>query len=330
MLALVGDNLTSGAIDAWSGDTEVSVTQGEASKQPVAVSNAINGHTVARFDGVNDRLALSDNRFSADALPKTLFTVIQSDDFQGHIIGTGAEVMGQFTSQGYALGLAANKPFLKANSSAGGLWLLSPDNLRGRGVQVLSATIANAGAQLRSGCNIASNTTMPMAAPITTAFIGGTHDGAESFAGDIAEILVYNRLLSAAEQTEVWNYLVGKYAVVAAAPEDTDMDGRFDGCDAGAVFLSPRTSASRSRLRQVSREAPPPTSSMPPHPPSSIDTPIHPTSGQRATPACSSICRGCITWRQSIFGTSTPRATIPTAFDLAFTTLLIRCYRKRR
>lgn len=197
---------------------------------------AINGLKAARFDGVDDRLDLSTNVFASSALPRTVFTVFQSSDFRGHILGTGAAEAGQFTTNGYGVGLAADKPFAKANSGSG-LWLLSPENMKARGPQIITATFSNAGATLRSGCHLSTSSTAPAPADFSPAFIGGTHDGAESFAGDIAEILVYDRLLSADEYSEVWGYLTGKYALATAAPVDADMDGIFDACDTGAAYL---------------------------------------------------------------------------------------------
>lgn len=202
----------------------------------MAVADAINGHPVLRFDGVDDRLGLSANIFTPTALPRTVFSVFQSDDFQGHILGTGEATEGQFTTRGYGVGLAANKPFVKAHST-NGLWLLSPDNMKQQGPQMVAATFTNGGAELRSGCSLVTTSTTPTPSDLATAYIGGTHDGKESFAGDLAEVLVYDRVLTDAEKNEVWQYLTGKYAITAAAPVDTDMDGTLDACDTGAVYL---------------------------------------------------------------------------------------------
>jgi hypothetical protein len=203
----------------------------------MAIADAINGHTAVRFDGVDDRLDLTSNLFTSTSVPRTLFTVFQSDDFRGHILGTGASMVGQFTTRGYGIGLAADKPFAKAHSTSG-LWLLSPEYVKQRGPQIVSAAFSNAGADLRSGCNVSTSSTTPVPADFATASIGGTHDGVESFAGDIAEILVYDRLLTSDERADVWNYLEDKYAIAAAAPVDTDMDGTFDACDTGSVYLN--------------------------------------------------------------------------------------------
>lgn len=237
MLSLNGDSLAaSGAISEWGDESSVTAAQADIVRQPIVVAAAVNGHKAARFDGVDDRLDLSTNLFAPSSLPRTIFTVFQSSDFRGHILGTGEVEAGQFTTRGYGVGLAADKPFAKANSGSG-LWLLSPETVKERGPQIISATFSNAGAQLRSGCHLSTSSTTPRPADFSPASIGGTHDGVESFAGDIAEILVYDRLLSADEYNDVWEYLTGKYALVTAAPADADMDGIFDACDTGAVYL---------------------------------------------------------------------------------------------
>ena len=202
----------------------------------MVITNAVNGHKAVRFDGVDDRLDLSTNLFAPSSLPRTVFTVFQSNDFRGHILGTGASEVGQLTTRGYGIGLAADKPFAKAHNTTG-LWLLSPENVKQRGPQIISATFSNAGAEVRSECNLSTSTTAPVPADFSPASIGGTHDGVESFAGDIAEILVYDRLLSVDENNDVWAYLTEKYVITTAAPVDTDMDGTLDACDSGAVYL---------------------------------------------------------------------------------------------
>jgi len=198
------------------------------------VADAINNRAAVRFDGSDDRLELADNHFANATTPRTVFVVYTSDDYQGHLIGTGAETAGQFLSSGFGVGIAANKPFVKARTSS---WLLSPENVKNSGPQLLSASVASTGSELRTGCHITSNTTAPAPTNYPTAYIGGTVDGAESFAGDIAEILLYDRVLTAEEHASVWNYLADKHGIEIPAAIDTDNNGVFDACDTGAVYL---------------------------------------------------------------------------------------------
>jgi hypothetical protein len=198
------------------------------------VADAINSRAAVRFDGSDDRLALVDNPFADAATPRTLFVVFTSDDYQGHLIGTGADTAGQFLSRGYGVGIAANKPFVKARNGA---WLLSPENVKTSGPQLLSASVASTGSEIRTGCHITSSGTAPAPTSYPAAYIGGTVDGAESFAGDIAEILLYDRILTADEHASVWNYLADKYGIEIPAAVDTDSNGVLDACDTGAVYL---------------------------------------------------------------------------------------------
>lgn len=231
--------LTAGPLAEWpSADGTPLATQSEPTKQPTVVADAINNRAAVRFDGSGDRLALVDNPFANAAMPRTLFVVYTSDDYQGHLIGTGADAAGQFMSRGFGIGIAANKPFVKARSSTSGVWLLSPENVKNHGPQILSASVASTGSEIRTGCHITSTTTAPSPTSYPTAHIGGTVDGEESFAGDIAEILLYDRTLTADEHASVWNYLADKYGIEIPAALDIDDNGVFDACDTGAVYLN--------------------------------------------------------------------------------------------
>lgn len=239
MLQLDASELATGPLAQWPSGAESSLLaeQSDPDKQPSVIARAVNGQHAVRFDGSNDRLMLNDNIFADTATPKTLFVVFSSDDYQGHLIGTGADTTGLFMSHGFALGLAANKPFIKAKNNNSGSWLLSSENVKARGPQIVATSISNAGSEIRSGCHITRSNTMPMQANLAAAYIGGVHDGAESFAGDIAEILLYDRALSAEEHNEVWNYLAEKYEVDAPPATDANDNGTFDVCDTGAVYL---------------------------------------------------------------------------------------------
>ena len=227
-----------GPLAEWPGaDGTVLAEQSEPTKQPTVVADAINDRAAVRFDGNDDRLALVDNPFADAATPRTLFVAFTSNDYQGHLIGTGADTAGQFMARGFGVGVAANKPFVKARSSSNGVWLLSPENMKNRGPQLLSASVASTGSEIRTGCHITNSSTTPAPAVYPTAHIGGTVDGAESFAGDIAEILLYDRILTADEHASVWNYLADKYGIEIPASVDTDNNGVFDACDTGAVYL---------------------------------------------------------------------------------------------
>src|SRR5690606_32032246 len=100
----------------WTSYTEIELTanQTDAARRPTWVADGINGNPMVRFDGDNDRLMVSQNPLRPSDLPRTLFVVLESDDFRGHILGSGVSYFGRLTLIGYGLGIFAYKPFLKA------------------------------------------------------------------------------------------------------------------------------------------------------------------------------------------------------------------------
>lgn len=214
-----------------------SATQADPAKQPLLVANAIDNRPALRFDGIDDRLVLAEDLFSSASIPLSVFAVYRSNDHQGHLFGTGAETAGEFTKTGFAVGLAASKPFVKARSISSGTWLLSPENVKQQGPQILGVNVTASGSSIRTGCTLTTDTTTPAPLDLGTTYIGGTHDGSESFAGDIAELLVYNRTLTTTEYNSVWNYLSEKYDIDTEEPVDIDNNGVFDDCDNDSVYL---------------------------------------------------------------------------------------------
>src|SRR5690606_15039532 len=118
-----------------------------------------------------------------------------------------------------------------------GNWVLSPENLRFAGPQVVSGSISSEGSQLRSHCHVSSSQDPLSFLTNHPTWIGGTGDSDESFLGNIAEILVYDRVLSEAEHNSVLGYLNSRYNVPISAGIDSDEDGIFDECDTDAVYL---------------------------------------------------------------------------------------------
>ncbi len=92
VLHLLADDVVTtdnGTVDIWPdhSGSDIVAEQSIMAQQPTVVEDALNGHKTVRFDGIDDRLALSHNVFSSVSFPKTVFAVIQSTDVNGHIIG---------------------------------------------------------------------------------------------------------------------------------------------------------------------------------------------------------------------------------------------------
>lgn len=216
----------------------MSATQTDATRAPTYVANAINGAAAVRFDGDGKRLQLSSNLFAPGTTPQTIFTVFSSSDYRGHIVGSASASPNDLTSEGFALGLAADKPFLKATTDgSSGVWLLAPADLTSPSPRILGARVSDTESELISECNKVASTAMPEFGSGDSATIGGSVHPAEGFAGDIAEILVYNRWLTDEELSSVRDYLNGRYNGGASPMADADSDGTFDLCDVNSTYI---------------------------------------------------------------------------------------------
>lgn len=227
------------AVQTWTSATEPAVT-GTATNEgtaPALVLGALNGANALRFDGIDDRLNLSENLFSSTSIPRTVFAVTQNEGYSGHIIGTGSSNTGDLTSDGYAIGIAAHKPFFKANTNSAGVWLLSADNVAlTTQPSITSARTSDINAELVSRCQrlVSGGAPMPAEGEITSI---GASEGA-FFSGDLAEIIVYDRALDDTEFQAVRTYLSDRYGAAVPAMLDSDDDGTFDACDTNAMYLN--------------------------------------------------------------------------------------------
>ena len=194
-------------------------------------STGIGGHAAVRFDGADDRLDLASNVFAAGGAPLAVFAVVETADLEAHLVGTGSSSPGYLTSYGNALTLLAGKPTLKANSAGAGLHLPAASPL-GSAPRLVSAVLQAgqpaAASSLAIGC---AEQGLPNAAPSAYAYgksTIGASDGSSAgasidpFSGELAELIVYRRALSAEERAAIEQYLTAKYQLAACvhAPPD--------------------------------------------------------------------------------------------------------------
>lgn len=226
-----------GAVANWpdiSGNAN-DAAQTSATRQPTIIAGAINGLDVVRFDGVDDRLDVVTNVFANTAFPKTVFAVYQTSDSNGHVIGTGSSSGGFLTSYGSALILNAGSSVLKANNNSSGLFLSAPGPDTST-IRVIDGIMDDAGSVIRNACGSSESTSATNAFPYSKTTIGAS-DGSNSnssrdpLAGDIAELIVYDRVLTPAERDTVRDYLFTRYGIAPPSEIDTDGDGLPDVCD---------------------------------------------------------------------------------------------------
>lgn len=191
-------------------------TQSTGANQPAIVTNVINGKQVRRFDGVNDRMIIANM-----PLPTyiSVFVVAQTPDsanskfFMEHGANAGA-------ADGFFF-IGKNIPawlFYRNGASHGGL--NSGGNWFGEnwGIGFLSYDGAS---NLRLNGSPASNpagtgTARANSTVTATLNIGSRNQSSLFLRADVAEILIYQGVLTESERRSVEQYFSRKYAITVA------------------------------------------------------------------------------------------------------------------
>jgi hypothetical protein len=219
LLWLAGDDALAsangGKVQSWK---NAQVPNGSASAvrldgMPAAVANAINSHAAVRFDGTNQML-VSAIDIGPERMPEgTIITVFNSktpdpaplrkvygDDNGGYDRAAGLDNRGEaknytvFTGNGVTgyFQLEANKNYITVDefsTNAFSGWV--------NGKSALSKVAADWAKEA-----------------LPNMYIGGTGTSYEEYwNGDIAEVIVYGRVLTDAERAQVEDYLAKKYAI---------------------------------------------------------------------------------------------------------------------
>jgi len=208
--------LSSGGVASWrdvSGSGN-SATQSNVSKQPTCVSNAVNGLSAVEFSGTDKWMQLP--TIASDFNNgMTLYVVNKPSavDINDRILdmGTGS------TANNLLLTLestTASRFWTSGNASDSILGAGSVSTGAYKALEVIhtgreAAAIFSDGTQSKALTSIPNPTT----ADRTANYIGQSNAGANYFAGRIAEIILYDRILTPDERLQVQAYLVGRYAL---------------------------------------------------------------------------------------------------------------------
>jgi fibronectin type 3 domain-containing protein len=231
------DQAAGSQVSRWrdqSGNANDAV-QTTGSNQPLLVTNAINGFPAIRFDGTNDQLMLTaypaTNNFTVFAVARTDqgIRIDAEDNGTGNNIGLTGEhyVFGGGLDPGYgnsqmSLSLGTNGVSVyqlmhngSGNEQAAPQAVYSGNVVSGFSVLIVVCTNQQPFIYLnemyaRMGLpSLDSQTYMPK----TIGF-----GGYGPFGGDVAEMMVFNRAISADERLAVNNYLNGKYGLAPRVP----------------------------------------------------------------------------------------------------------------
>jgi len=210
--------LSAGPVAVWadqSGLTGNDAVQPDLARQPVYVAKAaaFANRPVVRFDGIDDTLDLNENMITVGSF--TMFAVGQFDATQnggnhymvGSQVGTDDRLRICWDQApepdvfGWRVGNSANLPAWSPHADADAHVFVATSECSGYMDGVLKGTSDNTAVVKPTGLNL------------------GMHPGGQSqyFKGDIAEVIVYNRVLTDAEREQVGIYLSNRYPTIETA-----------------------------------------------------------------------------------------------------------------
>ena len=196
------------------------------SEIPKFVANALNGKPVLRFNGLGDSLLIADSPSISITGDLTTFFVVRFDDFEtyravwGKTVDSFPAPTDYYTlpNSGIPRALRGNGTGLDFAFADGGLALRAGSYLT-VGFDVDGTMLNHYLGSLRTGGgDVGSAVVLDRDSSL---FIGARRDFLTRMKGDIAELLIYNRALSAVERTSVVDYLEQKYALHTLAPQVT-------------------------------------------------------------------------------------------------------------
>ena len=204
-------------ISAWPLATGDGQIIGKDYQAPTLVRGAINGRAVARFAGVNDEKAAR----TIHAL--TLPLEGEWPEITVAIAGSQLLTRGLIdTAPGERTALRRQADFLQHGGGARSLFIRAPfSSLQPTQPMMCILTVGKSGETGQyltlqtHGVELRRVEVNPRAIPVLlkNAMLGVSNVDEQAFSGDIAEILIYDRALSAEERRQTEEYLAEKYAL---------------------------------------------------------------------------------------------------------------------
>ncbi len=209
-------NVTSlgSAVSNW-GDVSGSyndATQTTSGNQPTVVSNVINGKPVIRFNGTTSKMSL----------PTSTDLGIRSNPYEIFVVGKSSSGNVQFLFAGGATeqfeyhlnGVGAR--FIPTTATY--LDLGASGNYANGNAHVFSARASGSGGAVRvDGMDGGTSSSNILSASSANLLLGVRSDNTYFFNGDIAEVILYNAILSTTDRNTVEQYLANRYNITSGA-----------------------------------------------------------------------------------------------------------------
>ncbi|TXI84022.1 MAG: PKD domain-containing protein, partial [Crocinitomicaceae bacterium] len=212
---VIGDSaqVVSGSLPVWNDESGNAYNPAQAltNQQPSVIPNALNGHSVVHFDGVNDYMQV--NFGTTYITPQTFFVVFKDiNTFYGKVYDgisnyNGLRYYNNFLALrigGDLVGYSKTSPFD---------YIISTGEFNGGVSKIYENSV------LKSSGYLGSNS-------LTGITLGSSFEiGSKWFGGEIAELIMFNTILSPADRLNVELYLNQKYgAAISIGPDIVTSD----------------------------------------------------------------------------------------------------------
>lgn len=216
----------SGGVALWADQSTNAnnALQAADAQAPLLVNGALNGRPVIRFDGTDDFLNVLDSESLSFTGDLTTLFVVKVDDFDWYraIWGKTAGPLGNlpaptdiYTPQGSGIVRAFRGDGGAVNGFVDSAQALRANTYFVVGIDVSGDILTH---YLNGQVNGSGMITTTTADGNTDLKIGSRHDGVTRLKGDMAELLIYDRALSATERSAAFNYLQAKYDLLNSPP----------------------------------------------------------------------------------------------------------------
>jgi hypothetical protein len=183
------------------------VSQGTASNQPTYTASALNSKSVVRFDG-NDELTNGSATPVGGSTNRTVFIVFNSTG--GSAISYGV-TLGDSTSTGQSFGVS--KEIAVRVNGGNRVWTTAIDATHAIVTIILDGTSTTDLSAWKNGSSLTTSSTGTQTINTAAGIIIGNGTAGGSLVGDVAEIIVYNSVLSTSDRESVESYLSTKWGI---------------------------------------------------------------------------------------------------------------------
>lgn len=197
-----------GTLTDWS-DNGYHATQAVAGAKPTFKTNIINGRPVARFDGTSDFLTSTE---PSDTKPFSLFFVLSMANLDAVQTVMGSSL----DTSGYELRIINTSGLTRLTAIDIADAANSTTSVPAATWHINGITLSGAGAvaYYLNGATRGTGTLTNTPGAGQTRVIGRRDPiGLQYFVGDVAEVIIYNSVLSAANHNTVGKYLSYKYGI---------------------------------------------------------------------------------------------------------------------